>query len=163
MFRQQVLRSANGRCDHYGFHFYGYCCNIFPGSGVATRLVSRFCEHHFPSCDANSWGDLAGSLAVVLAQGRRLWGQSEGVLRYICQVDFNAPGSRDSVKLAVMANALSNIVKSLGPHTCIMFCYMATCPKEDSNEDPMDDEVRIRDVMAKAGFKSSLPIRMSFE
>ena len=44
----------------------------------------------------------------------------------IIQADFNTPNSRDSMKLAPLANALATAVQQVGAENAVVVCALAT-------------------------------------
>ena len=49
---------------------------------------------------------------------------------------------------------MANIFKNFGPERCALLAHMAAYPKEDSDQDPLDDEIVIMNALKKAGFSS---------
>ena len=80
--------------------------------------------------------------------------------RLVAMLDFNAPNARDTLKLQQMASTVSTIFKNFGPDNCILVAWMATQPKEDSEQDPIEDEILIMQALKKAGFGAQQRCRM---
>ena len=75
-------------------------------------------------------------------------------------MDFNAPNARDTMTLKNLCKSASTVASTHGLQNCVVFAIMATRAKEDSNEDPFDDEVKISGDMKKAGFGFQQRVRM---
>jgi hypothetical protein len=75
-------------------------------------------------------------------------------------MDFNAPNSRDNITLTKRCKSVFTVAITHGLQNCVVFAIMATRAKEDSNEDPFDDEVKISSEMKKAGFGFQQRVRM---
>ena len=55
---------------------------------------------------------------------------------------------------------VANTFKNFGPERCTLLAHMAAYPKEDSEQDPLDDEIVIMNALKKAGFNSQQRVRM---
>ena len=49
-------------------------------------------------------------------------------------------------------NAVANIFKNFGVERCALLAHMAAYPKEDYDQDPLEDEIMIMTALNKAGF-----------
>ena len=77
-------------------------------------------------------------------------------------LDFNVPNARDVLTLQKLTRALGNLVHTLDATRTVVFAFLATRPKEDTQvEDPLDDELILVKLMRNAGFRSSQRIRMA--
>ena len=109
---------------------------------LGKSLVKQFMTNHFPMASANGWTDVAGAVALVMQSVEQ--GPSPNVEpRVVALLDFNAPNARDALKLHQIATAVASLFKSLGPERCVLYAFLATRPKEDSETDPIEDEVTI--------------------
>ena len=55
---------------------------------------------------------------------------------------------------------MATLFKTLGPERCVLYAFLATQPKEESEVDPIEDEVTIMKILQKAGFHYQQRIRM---
>ena len=74
-------------------------------------------------------------------------------------MDFNVPNARDVTKLKEVALAIATIFKSHGANHCVFLAHMAAYCKEDTVEDPIDDEVAIYQAFQKLGFGAQQRVR----
>ena len=75
-------------------------------------------------------------------------------------IDFNTPNSRDSLKFGEIATCVANTFKNFGIERCALLAHMAAYPKEDSDQDPLEDEIAIMNALKRAGFNSQQRVRM---
>ena len=53
-----------------------------------------------------------------------------------------------------------HIFKTIGVDRCAFLAHMAAYDKEDSDKDPLDDEMDIKNVFKKAGFETQQRVRV---
>ena len=87
-------------------------------------------------------------------------GAPESPARMLAIIDFNVPNARDSLKLPQTAAAVATIFKTIGVDRCVVLAHMAAYPKEDTDKDPLDDEMDIKNVFKKAGVETQQRVRM---
>ena len=126
---------------------------------IGQKLCELFMGQHFPIATASAWGDVSGAVHAALAASQP---PGKRQLSVIYQ-DFNAPNTRDSVNLPHMCAAMASCAKIMGSkRTCVLMA-LATVAKEDSNIDPIEDEISLIKNLKKAGFGSVLRCRMMLE
>ena len=101
---------------------------------------------------ATSWVQVPGAVSEAMQGVHQIEGEPKNKSAVIAILDFNVPNSRDSTKLRDIAQAISTIFKNHGRHRCVLLAHMAAYPKEDSCDDPIDDEHAIYTAFTKVGF-----------
>ena len=64
------------------------------------------------------------------------------------------------MKIIDIAMAVANLFNNCGPDRCVLLAHMATRPKEDSLQDPLEDELIIMRALRKVGFGAQQSVRM---
>ena len=75
--------------------------------------------------------------------------QTTAPSRILAIVNFNEPNARGSLKLPQIASALSASFKSVGKEQCALLARMPAYAKEDSEQDPLEDEINIKHMFAR--------------
>ena len=101
-----------------------------------------------------------GASALLVQRIHLQEGSPKNPPRFLAIIDFNTPNARDSLKIAEIANCAAKIFKNFGVDRCALLAHMAAYAKEDSQQDPLDDEVVIMTALKKAGFSSQQRVRM---
>ena len=94
----------------------------------------------------------------MIGKGPRV---ADGKRYVVILMDFNTPNARDALVVGKVAKAVQNLTVTQGANQCVVLAIMATRAKEDTNDDPMDDEKKLSDEMRKAGFGFQQRIRMA--
>lgn len=108
---------------------------------------------------ATSWVQVPGAVSEAMQGVHQIEGEPKNKSAVIAILDFNVPNSRDSTKLKDIAQAISTIFKNHGRHRCVLLAHMAAYPKEDSCDDPIDDEHAIYTAFTKVGFGAQQRVR----
>ncbi len=130
---------------------------------VGKELVEQRMKKCFPMLRLNAWDLLAANMSVLIQEFERERGVLQGTRRCVALLDFNAPGSRDALKLPQMLNSLATLMTVLGQDNCVLYAWMANHPKEDSDVPVDEDEQICANLMRRAGFSEQVRIRMSFD
>ena len=93
----------------------------------------------------------------MIGKGPRL---ADGKRYVVIPMDFNTPNARDALVMGKVAKAVQNLTVTQVSNHCVVLAIMATRSKEDTTDDPMDDEKKLSDEMRKAGFGFQQRIRM---
>ena len=125
---------------------------------LGKSLVKQFLAEHFPKATANGWSDVAGAVPLAMQSVGHPLPNMEP--RVVALLDFNTPTARNSIKLQQIASSVATLFKTLGPERCVLYTFLATQPKEESEVDPIEDEVTIMKILQKAGFHAQQRIRM---
>ena len=80
--------------------------------------------------------------------------------RFLAIIDFNTPNARDSLNIGEIATCVANTFKNFGSGRCALLARMAAYPKEDSDQDPLEDEMAIMNSLKRAGFNAQQRVRM---
>ena len=89
------------------------------------------------------WEDLPAAYAsaaqapVMIGKGPRL---ADGKRYVVILMDFNTPNARDALVMGKVAKAVQNLTVTQVSNHCVVLAIMATRSKEDTTDDPMDDE-----------------------
>jgi len=147
-------------------------------SAKAKDLVAKYLHYWCPVARIASWNQLAGEVAVCRRQlvptvsgswssatggpapGANINLKAGGRQLVIFRVNFNAPNARDSMRLPSLCAALATACQQAGPEHAIVCITLATRNKMESTEDPLDDEVTLREALTKAGFGCQKRFRM---
>ncbi len=127
---------------------------------IGKSLVQQFMDSYMPKATAASWSEVAGQISLMVQSIHLKEGAPKNPPRFLAIIDFNTPNSRDSLKIAEIATCAANIFKSFSPERCALLAHMAAYPKEDSEQDPLEDEVSIMNALKKAGFNAQQRVRM---
>ena len=123
---------------------------------IGESLVNAFCAKHFPACEVSSWERVPPQVSLIL----RALPPAIGATRAIIILDFNCPGSRDTLRMNTMIQAAASCCKILGPGDTIVLAWMPNCSKEGSDATAFEDEITIVNLLAASGFKHQERIRM---
>lgn len=126
---------------------------------VGHTLVARRIAKFHPTIDVHGWENLAGQVSVLC----KTMGNVHGTRRAIILLDFNAPWSRDSLKLPKMVQSIATLTKNLGTENVAVLAWMPNTSKEGSTTPPERDEQDIALAFQKSGFTSQLRIRQLFD
>ena len=55
---------------------------------------------------------------------------------------------------------MANTFKNFGIERCALLAHMAAYPKEDSDQDPLEDDIVLMNALKRAGFSSQQRVRM---
>ena len=127
---------------------------------IGKSLVTQFMDHNMPKAVASSWSDVPGAIALLVQRIHNMEGAPKNPPRFLAILDFNTPNSRDSLKISEIATCTANIFKNFGVERCALLAHMAAYPKEDSDQDPLEDEITIMNALKKAGFHCQQRVRM---
>ena len=127
---------------------------------IGKSLVKQFVDRYLPIATASSWSNVPGAIAVLVQRTHNRDGAPRNHPRFLAVLDFNTPNSRDALKITEMATCIANIFKNFGVERCALLAHMAAYPKEDSDIDPLEDEITIMNAFKKAGFHSQQRVRM---
>lgn len=127
---------------------------------IGKNLVQQFMATTFPKAVASSWADVPGAIALAMQTVHHLDSEPTAPPRILAIVDFNVPNARDVLKLKEILGAVTSLFKNNNPNKCALLAHMAAYSKEDADNDPVDDEVMIKNVLKKAGFGAQQTIRM---
>ena len=127
---------------------------------IGKSLVTQFTDSHFPKATASSWMDVPGAIAMLVQRIHLEEGTPKSLPRFLAIIDFNTPNARDALKIESMATCVANLFKNFGVERCVLLAHMAAYPKEDSEQDPLEDEVAIMTALRKAGFHAQQRVRM---
>ena len=127
---------------------------------IGKSLVSQFMASYFPKAVASSWADIPGAVCMSMQAVHKAEGPPKHPPRILAIIDFNVPNSRDALRLPQIAQAVAMIFRNVGPTQCALLAHMAAYSKEDSETDPLDDELTIKQIFLKAGFGSQQRLRM---
>ena len=117
---------------------------------IGKSLVQQFMSANCPMAKASSWADVPGAVTLAMQKVHKLDGlPGKGPPRVLAIIDFNVPNSRDSLRLPHIASALANIFKCLGGEQCALLAHMPAYAKEDSGNDPLDEEVNIKNAFQR--------------
>ena len=86
-----------------------------------------------------------------------------GTRRVVILMDFNCPGSRDTLRLPQMIAQAANLSSIFGHANVCVLAWMPNLPKEGSQTTADDDEQTIKQCLMKVGFKSQLRVRMMLD
>ena len=75
-------------------------------------------------------------------------------------IDISTPNSRDSFNISEIAHAVANIFKNFGVERCALLAHMAAYPKEDAEQDPLEDDITVMTALKKAGFNAQQRVRL---
>ena len=126
---------------------------------LGNTLVHQFMIRHFPVAKADTWQQVSGAVFETMASIRELEGEPKNHPRLIAIMDFNVPNARDVTKLKEVALAIATIFKSHGANHCVFLAHMAAYCKEDTCEDPIDDEHAIYLAFQKVGVGAQQRVR----
>jgi hypothetical protein len=128
---------------------------------IGKSLVKQFMDHYMPKSSASSWSDVPGGVALVIQSIHNLYGgPPKNPPRFLAIIHFNTPNSRDSLKITEITNVVANIFKTFGVECCTLLAHMAAYPKEDSDQDPLEDDNMIMTALKKSGFNAQQRVRM---
>ena len=127
---------------------------------VGKSLVNQFIEVNMPKAQAQGWAEVPGAVALLLQSIHNKEGAPKNYPRFLAILDFNTPNSRDALKINEVVACVANIFKCHGPERCVLLAHMAAFSKEDSEQDPVEDEIAIMKALQKAGFHSQQRVRM---
>ena len=127
---------------------------------LGKSLVEQFMTRYMPKAVSKSWPDFPGAVALTVQGVHSKDGNPKNPPRFLAIIDFNTPNSRDALKIQEICTAVANLFKNFGVERCALLAHMAAYPKEDSSEDPLEDEVRIMNALKKAGFHAQQRVRM---
>ena len=129
---------------------------------IGKNLVQQFTNSYFPSAVSSGWPDVPGAIALAVQTVHNQEGAPKAATRMVAVIDFNVPNARDALKMKEMITAVTNIFKNNNPNKCVLLAHMAAYAKEDTDNDPLEDEVLIKDLLKKAGFGAQQQVRMLF-
>lgn len=121
-------------------------------AATAEALVARRLAKHHPMVEIASWQHLAGQLSLVLKSSET----PAGVRRLVMVIDFNTPGSRDTLKQSAMISAMASAAKVVGAEHSLVLAIMPNTAKEGSTTTPEEDEYQLSLLFIKAGFKQQV-------
>lgn len=102
----------------------------------------------FPKAAASSSNDLIGPVSVAVQQVAALSAQTSPLtFGAMALVGLDPPESRGSLRLGQMASSIATIFNNCGPKHCTLAAFMAAQPKDKSQEDLVEHEVRIMPVV----------------
>ena len=113
-----------------------------------------------PKAQAQSWSGVPGAVALIVQSIHLQDGSPKSHPRFLAILDFNTPNSRDALKINEVVACVANTFKTHGPERCVLLAHMAAYPKEDSEQDPVEDEIAIMKALQRAGFHSQQRVRM---
>jgi hypothetical protein len=128
-------------------------------SNLGCQLVSAYCKNFFPLCDMPSWEKVSGQISLLC----QTWAAGTGIMRAIVVMDFNVPGSRDSLKMQGMCASAASIAQNIGPSNTVILAWMPSCSKDGGTTSAFDDESTIQVALSKAGFKRQERIMMMLD
>ena len=120
---------------------------------IGEELVAAYCRKNFPMITVTEWLKTGSQISLL----RQAFDKSR--LMSIVIVDFNVPGSRDTIKMPSMINAAAEMVKILGAQLSVLWAIMPNAPKEGSKSSAFEDEATISKLLAKAGFSTQERVR----
>ena len=126
---------------------------------IGEALVSEFCKNRFPLVELPTWEKVPGTVSVF----QKAFNKNSGQMRAVLLMDFNAPNSRDTLKIPSMCNAAAAMCQMFGPSETVLMAWMPNCCKEGSSTSPFDDEVLIQKHLIAAGFGKQDRIRMQLD
>ena len=127
---------------------------------IGKSLVQQFMEIHMPKAVASCWNDVPGAIATIVQRIHLHEGSPKNPPRFLAIIDFNTPNSRDSLTSGEIASCVANTFKNFGIERCALLAHMAAYPKEDSDQDPLEDEILLMNALKRAGFNSQQRVRM---
>ena len=127
---------------------------------VAKSLVNQFMEVNLPKAEAVSWTAVPGSIAAAVQIIHGKEGAPKHDPRFLAILDFNTPNSRDALRIGEIAACIADIFKTHGPNQCALLAHMAAYPKEESDADPVEDEMTIMTALKRVGFHAQQRVRM---
>ena len=127
---------------------------------IGKSLVQQFMDSYMPKAMASCWSDVPGAIAMLVQRTHTKEGPPKNPPRFLAIIDFNTPNSRDALKITEIATCCANIFKHFGVERCALLAHMAAYPKEDSDQDPLEDEINIMNAFKKAGFHTQQRVRM---
>jgi hypothetical protein len=126
---------------------------------IGDELVTAWGKVRFPVCEVPSWDRVPAQVSLICRSLPPMAGQ----VRTVIILDFNAPGSRDTLRMGSMIEAAASCCKILGPDATIVLSWMPNCGKEGSSTTAFEDEVTIVNLMKARGFVNQDRIRMLLE
>ena len=123
---------------------------------IGDDLVTAWNNCHFPVCEVPSWDRVPSQVSLIC----RGFPSVAGYVRTVIILDFNAPGSRDTLRLSTMIEAAASCCKIMGPKDSVVLAWMPNCSKEGSMTTPFEDEVNIVNILRTRGFVNQERIRM---
>ena len=110
---------------------------------IGKSLVHQFMDIHVPKAVASSWRDVPGAIASLVQRIHLQEGSPKNPPRFLAIIDFNPPNSRDSLNIGEIVCCVANTFKNFGVEHCALLAHMAAYAKEDSDQDPLEDEILI--------------------
>ena len=127
---------------------------------IGKSLVKQFMDSCMPKATASSWVDVPGAVALMVQSIHTVHGVPKNPPRFLAIIDFNTPNSRDALKITEITTCVADIFKNFGVERCALLAHMAAYAKEDSEQDPLHDEILIMSALKKAGFHAQQRVRM---
>jgi len=111
------------------------------------------------------WDDLPNAFAAASCQGLPpVEGSSTnstvGKHLLLIIMDFNTPNARDNLTLQKLCKSVFTVASTHGVQNTVVFAIMATRAKEESQDDPFEDERKLANEMKKVGFGFQQRVRM---
>ena len=117
--------------------------------------------------NCRSWDDLPNAFAATVDHvlpsvegSSKDQHSTPGKHLLLIVMDFNAPNARDNLTLQKLCKSVFTVATTHGVQNTVVFAIMATRAKEDSQDDPFEDEFKIMQEMKKAGFVFQQRVRM---
>eukprot|EP00438_Fugacium_kawagutii_P008876 Skav200912 [mRNA] locus=scaffold2445:26076:31441:+ [translate_table: standard] len=114
----------------------------------AKSLIDHHSATFAPTLEVQDLSEVAGAYAHL----RHAVAQPGQTCCAVVIVDLSVPGSRNALIMPKLAAAAASICKISGLENSCLLIHSPTRPKEESDIDPMHDEIDFLELLRKQGF-----------